>query len=394
MKKFIKFLYNKFPKRKIDVKAVTEEEKISNSKATEKNKTKEKMENSKADENNKPLANYGKYHINFEGKIYPCKAKIRKCPYGDDYHADSKLELYYKLMESHGVDAEPSNNAMNELKEINRLRSLYPMSRAIENVNNPVDVVVVTLKESLAHLDSKEAKASIAKWKKFEEEAAEIVRMAYLNGQDSVPTFVPERIRKSGAAIFYHRDENTPLRLSDADREIRLNRIRKELDKLRQEFREYDKVDNKGLNHRNYRGTYAWMTEEFEKFSHDLNTSKMITQPVFYGDLEKAKETIRKMDNYELLAILDDYSVTDKEIEANVKEANYFKYKKRLDLSAKANEKMEKWYNRNRQIYENWKINTPRRILLSMEVANELDRRQILRHDSAVAVMLADGKWM
>ena len=94
--------------------------------------------------------------------------------------------------------------------------------------------------------------------------------------------------------------------------------------------------------------------KRFEKFFHDLNTSKMITQPVFYGDFENTKEMIRHMDNYELLSIFDDYSLTDSEMEENVRKANYFRYERRIDLSDKLpysmivyshnrNEKTEEW---------------------------------------------------
>ena len=38
------------------------------------------------------------YHINYEGKVYPCRAKVRSCPYGADRHASNKEELYYKSM--------------------------------------------------------------------------------------------------------------------------------------------------------------------------------------------------------------------------------------------------------------------------------------------------------
>src|SRR5690606_2526574 len=152
--------------------------------------------------------------------------------------------------------------------------------------------------------------------------------------------------------------------------------------------REYARYDKRGLRNENYRTTYAWLSREFEKFSHDLDTSKMITQPVFYGDIDKAKKSIAKMDNYELLATFDDYSGADKEIEKSVREANNFKYERRKDLTDEANDKMETWYNRNREIYENWKFNTLKRILLSMEVTKELDRRTIIRQDAAVGRML------
>lgn len=334
----------------------------------------------------------GKYHINFEGKIYPCKAKVFRCPYGDELHSDSKVELYYKLMGSHGTDAEPSETAVNEFKANSRLKSLYALSSDIEKVDYPVDVVVATLKESLAHVDNTDVRIDARRWRDFEDDTAEDVSRAYRAGveYEVMPAWIPDRIRYKGRHLFQDDYGGVPSRMDEAN-EIQQQSIA--MTKLRSripDFEEYEKYMRWGLKQDNLESTYAWMTRDFVKFSHDLNTSKMITQPVFYGDLEKAKETIANMDNYELLSTLDDYSVTDKEIERSVKEANYFKYRDRADLSVAANKKMEIWYNRNSEIYSNWKINTPKRVLLSMEVAKELDRRTVIRQDSVVGEMLAD----
>lgn len=329
-----------------------------------------------------------KYHINFEGKVYPCKARVLKCPYGEEFHSKSKIELYYKLMGSHGADAEPARNALDEIEATNRLKSLYSLSSKIAKVDYPVDIIVSTLKEGLSHLEKPETKEKVKFWSVFEKAAAEKVRLLYLQGESSIPKHVPERIRRLGSAIFHERDEGVALRLSKPMKEKRVYDINRELAASADTFRDYDRYDKWGLRNENYNTTYAWMSRDFEKFSHDLNTSKMITQPVFYGDIDKAKASINKMDNYELLATFDDYSVTDKEIEKSVQEANNFKYERRKDLTDEANDKMETWYNRNREIYENWKFNTPKRILLSMEIAKELDRRTIIRQDTAVGRML------
>lgn len=333
-----------------------------------------------------------KYHINFEGKIYPCKAKVLKCPYGESRHSNHKVLLYYKLMGSHGLDAKPAESAMRELERIQRLKSLFPVSEEIEKVDYPVDVVVATLKESLAHLRSEDAEKQMTRWKNFEIDAANDVRLLHLNGKKFIPSYVPQRIRSMGLKLFMDKDNSTPRRTTEEMQEDSLNKIEERLEDRRRMFKRYDEVMEHELNHLNYHQTFAWMTADFEKFAHDLNTSKMITQPIFYGDLDKARETIKNMDNYELLATLDDYSVTDEEIEKNVKEANYFKYESRPDLTDKANEKMETWYRRNREIYESWKINSPKRILLSMEVAKELDRREIIRQDNAIGEMLSGSK--
>lgn len=330
-----------------------------------------------------------RYHINFEGKIYPCKAKVYKCPYGEEFHADNQEELYYKLMSTHGTDTEPSRLAVEEIKRTNRLKSLFTMSQAIAQVDYPVDIAVSSLKEALNTLEDPNVKTDVAMWKKFEEDSVEDIRRAFLNGIDEFPHYVPEEIVTKGKRLFFEKDKGESLREANkVEEKKRRDNIMKRIKERKGAYKSYTKQKTMHLNHRNYESTYAWISHDFEKFSHDLNTSKMITQPMFFGSIQRAKETIKSMDSYELLAIYDDYSVTDREIEKSVKKANYFKYEPRKDLTDDANKSMETWYNRNREIYEKWKINTPKRILLSMEIANELDRRGVLRQDLAVEQML------
>lgn len=369
-------------------------EKITNGKTDEDNKT-EKTTHSKTDKDNNTQIhiNKGGYHLTYEGKIYPCKAKIFRCPYGEEYHSETITGLYDKLIETYGLDAEHSDLAMKELEVRNRLVGLSSLSEAIEKVNSPVDVVVATLGKALAHINSQETIEIVSKWELFEREAAEDVRLAYLVGQDTMPKFIPARIRALGGSLFDEKDEGIPRRLFESDQEKNLREIMGRLESRRQKFYEYEKIYKWGLNHTNLMKVWTETRNSFEKFFHDLITSKMISQPVFYGDFENAKEMIRHMDNYELLSIFDDYSMTDREIEENVKKADYFRYKRRMDLTEKANDKMEAWYNRNREIYESWKINTPRRVLLYMEIVKEIDRRLLLRPDSVVGELLAESKW-
>lgn len=329
-----------------------------------------------------------RYHINFEGKIYPCKAKIYKCPYGEEFHADSQEALYYKLMSTHGTDTEPSTLAVAEIKRTNRLKSLFSMSQAIAQVDYPVDVVVSSLKEALNKLEDPNTKLDVSRWKKFEQDSIEDIRKAFLNGVNRFPDYVPEDFIKRGRRLFVEKDKGKVLEEANKADELRRQKsITTRIANRRGEYKDYLSHQTM-VNYRNYESSYAWISHDFEKFSHDLNTSKMITQPMFFGSIERSKETIRNMDSYELLAIYDDYSVTDREIERAVKKSNYFKYEPREDLTDSANKSMETWYNRNREIYEKWKVNTPKRILLSMEIANELDRRGVLRQDLAVEQML------
>ena len=109
----------------------------------------------------------------------------------------------------------------------------------------------------------------------------------------------------------------------------------------------------------------------------------MLTRPIFYGNIKEAKEKMKKMSDYELLGAYDDYLISDEEIMENVELANNFEFRPRRDLSREANINIRKWYDRNKTIINNWVENTPKRVLLSMEMAKELDRRGIYRQDNS-----------
>lgn len=347
-----------------------------------------------------------KYHLNFEGKIYPCKAKIYRCPYEEEYHSDSKVELYYKLMESDiGIHMPRSEAAMKELRKKNRLKDYSSFEGSKWDASFAVEAIVATLWEAIMY--SKEVNIDPVKiaagiyWENFEEEVTKKVARGYFNGA-TIPSYVPDNIRTKGWHISQERiKERTEYvgytykhTFEDEFSKHHAREVEAILKREYQRFIKYKQYKKGELKLENYGDPYAWIKQDFEKFSHDLNTSKMITQPIFYGNLENAKEAIRNMDNYELLSVFDDYSVTDKEIEENVKEANYFQLEYREDLfSQDFISELQRWYKRNREIYEKWKIYTPNRVLLSMEVAKELDRRTILRQDSVVGMMLAEGLW-
>ena len=326
-----------------------------------------------------------RYHINFDGKIYPCRAKVQKCPYSESLHSEDKVELYYKLMvEDKGI-IEPSSGGLEEIKEKNRIGSLESLSDDIENSNAPIELIIHTLGEGLDHISKVDMRKIEREHRSFFLEFAERVSDLKRFGVP-VPENVPVEIADKAESIF--RGEN--LGVTRGIR-TRPDVLAKERFVVQTNYdRHYNYVD--GLNKDNYVESYEWMSSEFEKFTRDLNASKMLTQPVFFGNLDRAKEIIRNMNGRELLSAFEDYSLSKSEIEESIKEANYFEYTERSDLSEKANEKLKTWYDRNKEIYKSWKINSSKRILLSMEIADEIDRRNYMRPDKRVGYNFEDDE--
>jgi len=224
-----------------------------------------------------------------------------------------------------------------------------------------------------------------------------MIAEAYAYGFElEMPEFISNEMLSKGSKVYMEKYRGVPVDFAGVSRNTYGLRTIQILESSYHAFQRYENYKREkevlqkwGLSRSNYQETLEWTTKEFMRFSHDLSVSKIITQPIFYGDLEIAKEAIRNMDNFELLSTFDDYSVSDEEIESYVKEANYFKYEERKDLSILANIYMSWWYKRNREIYEKWTINTPKRVLLSMEITKELDRRTLIRQDAVIGKMLA-----
>lgn len=324
------------------------------------------------------------YHINHEGKVYPCRAKIRSCPYGKKRHAATREELYYKSMRF-SPQVKVLEEVENEIEATGRLRSLYALSNYIEHVTYPIETIVANLEYAIEMVDGEDPKVLREIWVNFVDHAAERYSQVLRYGLDISKFYVSPVIRGKGIKIFEERYNGRVIELAGADPESSVgNREVESFYSLEKDVVKFEEYRNFGLTEANKEGTLGWLKRDFYQFSHDLNTSKMLTRPIFYGNLKEAKEKIKQMSDFELLGAYDDYLISDKEIMENVELANNFEFRPRQDLSTEANINIRKWYDKNKAIVNDWVNNTPKRVLLSMEMAEELDRRGIYRQDNSV----------
>lgn len=322
------------------------------------------------------------YHINHEGKVYPCRAKIRSCPYGKEWHAATREELYYKSMRF-SPQVKILEEVKNEIAATGRLRSLYSLSSYIENVTYPIETIVANLEYAIKMVEDENPKVLRDIWVDFVDLAGEYYSQVLRHGLDSEFDAPPE-IQLKGREIFNERYRGRVIDFAGATESSAGNMALKNFYSLKKDIEKFEEYRKFGLTEDNKEGTLGWLKRDFYQFSHDLNTSKMLTRPIFYGNIEEAKEKIKQMSDYELLGAYDDYLISDKEIMENVKLANNFEFRPRRDLSREANISIRKWYDRNKAIVNDWVENTPKRVLLSMEMAKELDRRGIYRQETAL----------
>lgn len=328
------------------------------------------------------------YHINYEGKVYPCRAKVRSCPYGADRHASNKEELYYKSMKF-SPNVEIPQSIKGEIDRTGRLRSLYSLSNTLERVPYPIESIVKNLEYSINRVKGYDPKDIAEDWENTINEASELYAETLVHSIDRDYSFTdynfPAEVKKRGEDLFESEHGGRAQSHSAYSKRRHLGlRAFEDLIDMKDELHGYEEYRRFGLTNENKASSLGWMEEDFYQFSHDLNTSKMLTRPIFYGNIDEAKEKIKSLDDYELLGAYDDYLISDREIMENVKLARNFEYSPRPDLSKKANINIRKWYDRNKTIVNDWINNAPKRVLLSMEMANELDRRGILRQENAI----------
>lgn len=322
------------------------------------------------------------YHINYEGKVYPCRAKVRSCPYGADRHASNKEELYYKSMKF-SPDVEIPQSTKGEIDRTGRLRSLYSLSSTLERVPYPIELIVKNLEYSIKRVNDKDPEKVASDWENTINKASELYAKTLQHSISTDHRF-PAEVEERGEDLFRNKYGSITHSHSVYSKRRHIGeRAHDKLIDMKDELHGYEEYRRFGLTNANKASSLGWMEEDFYQFSHDLNTSKMLTRPIFYGNIDEAKEKIKSLDDYELLGAYDDYLISDREIMENVELAGYFEYSPRPDLTKEANINIRKWYDRNKTIVNNWINNAPKRVLLSMEMANELDRRGVLRQENA-----------
>lgn len=319
------------------------------------------------------------YHINNEGKIYPCRARVLECPYGPDMHADNREELYHKSLRMDYGEVEVPKETKREIYATGRLRSLYSMSEDIENNRHPLETIIQGLNYSIIAQKNVDLDALKKRQATYFFATSEAVYKALKRGQqDKIPDWIPPEIKSKAFDMLKKSDgvkgDFVEKGLSDAE-------VVKKIDSYKKLTEDYEEYKKFRLTVETYKDNMRWMQEDFYQFSHDFNTSKTLTQPIFYGNLKKARQTIASLTDEELLSAYDDYLVSDDEILDSVKLAKGFNYEYRTDLTKKANVKVKNWYDMNKKLAVNWEKNKAKRVLLSMELAKELDKRQIQRQE-------------
>ena len=157
-----------------------------------------------------------KYHINYDGRILPCRAKVKKCPYGPSRHADSYEELYLRAMQLYN-HAPVDNDLKVKLNSGKMLSDLSPISPELEKSKAPIETLLSTLKYAMSSVDSGKMPYELKK----EENAAANSCARIIALDSTIPQWVPQNIKDKANDIFarsnYKLEKWSPVFANDND---------------------------------------------------------------------------------------------------------------------------------------------------------------------------------
>lgn len=313
-----------------------------------------------------------RYHINVEGKILPCRASVKKCPYYNSFHADTKEELYPKVIERYSNER-VSESVSRRLDTGEPISGLSLISNELETSKAPVEMMIATLGSAITKANSGEMPAHL---KEAEKEAISLgVQIFKSGGQPQLPPSLLKKSREQWENL--PASERHPKWFDESSRNLygqQINDMRGSLNEI-----EHWKETHVTMTPEEKKIYLNNLNTDFNYYSKALNTSKIITQP----NLDTAKtndelvSNLKKFSNTELLSMYDDLSISDGEIEQSLKEVNFFQYKRRSDLSEKANDNIERWHENNRNKAKRYVLGNSKRILVRLFVAKELMSRDL-----------------
>lgn len=319
--------------------------------------------------------------MNYDGKILPCRAKVKKCPYEIGRHGDSYEDLYPKVME-HYNNVQSDESLVNELKTGAPLRGFNVISKQLETSKSPMETMIATLGLALNTIDSGKMPSEYVRMKDQSVKAAyEIYKIG-----KTPPSYLPESMRSEAYQKWIRDGSPREYPKVGENTGITYNNVSKDIVAYQDSYLKFEQWESthSQLSDENKRLYKAGLTTDFNNYSKVLNTSKQIMQPDWADSdsVENINNNLDKMSSVELMSLYDDLSVSDKEISNNLKEINYFSYKRRSDLSDAANDNIEKWYAQNRELAQKSVLRSSERILLSMRVSRELMSRDVAFGDT------------
>lgn len=325
------------------------------------------------------------YHLNNEGKILPCKARVRACPYGADNHSKNKEELYKKVAREY-INVSPSRSALEEVANYGQLTSLKVMSDEIMQSESPVELIVSTLSDVIEKIESDEGGSYETQYTPRQRQylneygpmLGKLIAHRYI-----IPGWVPMTLRERGELEFQKQFLGTYIKNGEAQWDSYYEGLKANFKRAQAGAKEFQRAEVHKPDWRNKTQILDRLYKDFNFFSASLNTSKIITKPAPVGTVEEFTKAMEKMSNEDLLSVYDDVMYSQNEFVAN-KDMEALTWKNRDDLSPGANMRLKQWYQYNKDMINKRFLDNPTRILIALEAFKELEHRRVPSGDFKV----------
>lgn len=318
-----------------------------------------------------------KYHMNYDGKILPCRAKIKSCPYDDAHHGDSYAELY-EVWQKDFNNVRTTPELADRLARGEKLSNMSQLESEIVNSYSPIEGICSGFNQALIN-----AEAGVVSQREELDynRGIQLARQFMESGRGTLPSYLPKGIRDTAMNQMKSNRFRNIFRGTDSTRNdwMTSDGVLKELHDNANYYQEIEnKMNTQVMSKEELRNYKQVLTSQFNKYSNYLNTRKLLSQPLVAFDREDVLEDhLKQMSNRELLSLYDDCTVKDEAIKERLDSVSHFEYRPNNDLSEEANKALSNWFRKSRQAESDYIVASAQRRLVALNVAKVLmDRRQ------------------
>lgn len=357
------------------------------------------------------------YHVNNEGKIYPCTATVKKCKYGEGRHSERKEDLYHmSVVLSNTV--EPSRALQNEVSRKKYITNLSSLSEELETHKAPVEFIVSSLHDVIIAMEVKrdfelkeyKNKTDYHRYKtvtylsdllRYNNPLSDQLENYSFPGGFMEGAFFPKfskELQEEARArwkdkhkgitedtslltnYWWENDDGDMFQQGTSENRDNLNqRLRKKAVDHRDDYVFYKNKVRDVESKWKERIDYAY--KEFNHFSGLLNTSKIVSSRTLTDanmNNDGIIKAIQNLSNEELLNEFDNSTVSDEYVKSSFDEINQFTYTYRNDLSEKAQNNLIEWHKKSGRAACGYVLRSQNNARWGIEIRNELAQRGFL----------------
>ena len=330
-----------------------------------------------------------KYHINKDGKIMPCKALLNACPYSQNAHADTQEALYAEAFLITKSLKVPEKLIKIYNTPGGYIEDLSLIGPEISKSDTPIESMLVSLRFASNIMKNRKIEVPVTLTTSEQETYDELVTYAsytyrYPDQNSSTYNWVPKEVMTE-AYLKWHSDgepygDNTMVAKEDRVF-VHTKYNQNDMLEIKDRFMAVWKKKNtkQYLSNEKQKEAVKKLDDKFNELSGKYNLSKLISQPYIARiDEDNLADPPPHMNTDELLSLYDDYTISDQYIYEEVRDRfNNFNYRYDPSLPLNVNQKLEEWYNQCNDKYQRYKLETSRKVLVSLKIINELRNRKI-----------------